>query len=226
MDQLVHDDPTLIEGADITDVPATRPDGNTHEETHMGTKQIEESEYTRLTETAGRVDTLEAEIKDLKEQLAEAKKPPVDEGGDEDKPVMTGPRAVVQKHIEEQGEQIARLKAAEGARQVIAEVLADAWIGDKPKARIATALMKDLPMKDGQLDEQALRTAATDRVNEAEDETAEALQAAGVGAPRGLGALQTTTLEVAGTKFEDELTESFRRRGLSEAAAEIAVKGR
>lgn len=46
------------------DVPATRPDGkhNTEsQETNMGQKTIEESEYTRLVEDAGRVKTLESE---------------------------------------------------------------------------------------------------------------------------------------------------------------------
>jgi hypothetical protein len=206
-------------------VPATRPGGNTtteSQENHMGQKTIEESEFTRLTEAAGRVDTLEAELNQVKAALAEATKPPAEEGAT---PVVTGPRAVVQKHITEQDDRIARLEAREGARQVIAEVLAEGWIGDAQKARLSVALMGDLPMADGKLDEQALRTKATDLLNEAETETAEILEHAGVGEVRGLGGLTTPAIEVAGKKFEDELTESFQRRGLSESAAQIAVKG-
>lgn len=47
-----------------TGVPATRPDGNTTEESQEDTMpkiQIEESEHTRLVEAAGRVGTLESE---------------------------------------------------------------------------------------------------------------------------------------------------------------------
>ncbi|WP_193613153.1 hypothetical protein [Nocardioides lijunqiniae] len=62
-----------------TYVPATRPDSTTpttesHKEHLMGIKQIEESELTRLTEAAGRVDALitesatkDARIKELEE---------------------------------------------------------------------------------------------------------------------------------------------------------------
>jgi hypothetical protein len=62
-----------------TEVPATRPDSTTttesQKETPMGMKEIEESEHTRLTEAAGRVDVLESENTTLKaenDQLKES----------------------------------------------------------------------------------------------------------------------------------------------------------
>lgn len=220
-------------------VPATRPDSTTTttEETTevtMGKIQIEESEHNRLVEEAGRVDTLEAERDTEKaradaaeQKLAEAAGAAAGGGDDPTKPVVTGPRAVVEKHIQSQDDRIARLEAREGARQVVAEVLAEAWIGDAQKNRLSAVLMDDLPMtEEGKLDESALRTRATERVNEAETEAAEILSAAGVGTPRGLGALTTPATEAAGKQYEEELTESFRQRGMSDAAIETAVKGR
>lgn len=51
-------------------VPVTRPDSTTTTESQkehpMGTKQVEESEFTRLTEQAGRVDALQEENATLK----------------------------------------------------------------------------------------------------------------------------------------------------------------
>lgn len=61
-------------------VPVTRPDSTTttesQKENQMGTKQVEESELTRLTEQAGRVDALQEENATLKaerDQLREEK---------------------------------------------------------------------------------------------------------------------------------------------------------
>ncbi len=61
--------------ATTTYVAVTRPDSNTPTteadlEVTMGKIQIEESEHTRLTETAGRVDVLESEIATLKTENA------------------------------------------------------------------------------------------------------------------------------------------------------------
>ncbi|HEY0889364.1 MAG TPA: hypothetical protein VGE38_07125 [Nocardioides sp.] len=58
-----------------TYVPVTRPDSNTptteeSQEDTMGKIQIEESEHTRLTEKAGRVDALESENATLKAEKA------------------------------------------------------------------------------------------------------------------------------------------------------------
>jgi hypothetical protein len=133
----------------------------------------------------------------------------------------------MEAQLRQQGHQIAVLVAQNRARDIIAEALASGWIGDAQRARLSGALIQDLPLTEsGELDEQALRDRAQTGLDEAETEAAEILSAAGVGTPRGLGALTTPATEAAGKQYEDELRESFRQRGLSEAAIELAVKGR
>lgn len=223
-------DPTATPAV-AENVPATRPDGTTtteSQETNMGQKTIEESEFTRLTETAGRVETLEADLqkaqKALEEAtaaLAEATKPPVAE------PIVNGPRKQVQEHIQAQEDRIVRLEAREGARQVISEILAEAWIGEAQKARVTAELMADLPLAEGKLDEVKLRDTATQRVNEAEVEAGEILKAAGVGSPRGLGAMSTPATEAATEHLDESIEKGLMSAfGLSESAAKTAVKGR
>jgi hypothetical protein len=137
------------------------------------------------------------------------------------------PREVMERQIHQQGREIALLKAANRGRDIVAEVLAAGWIGDAQRARLAGSLITDLPLTEaGDLDEQGLRDRAQRGLDEAETEAAEILSAAGVGTPRGLGALTTPAIEAAGKDLEDELRESFRQAGLSEAAIETAVKGR
>lgn len=137
------------------------------------------------------------------------------------------PREVMEAQLREQGHQIAVLVAQNRARDIVAEVLASGWIGDAQRARLAGTLVSDLPLTEaGELDEQALRDRAQTKLDEAETEAAEILSAAGVGNIKGLGALTTPATEAAAKEYEDSLRESFRSRGLSEAAIETAVKGR
>lgn len=137
------------------------------------------------------------------------------------------PREVMERQIAEQGRQINLLRAENRARDIVAEVLASGWIGDAQRARLTSSLVVDLPLTEaGALDEQELRTRAQRGLDEAETEAAEILSAAGVGTPRGLGALTTPATETAGKQFDDELRESFRQAGLSDTAIDIAVKGR
>jgi len=137
------------------------------------------------------------------------------------------PREVMERQLQEQGRQISLLRAENTARNVVAEVLASGWIGEAQRARLATSLVSQLPLTEaGELDESTLRERAQNALDEAETEAAEILQAAGVGSPRGLGALETPATESAAKQYEDELIESFRKRGMSDAAIEIAVRGR
>lgn len=224
-------DPTAspaVAEQDPTDVPSTRLDESHPQTIEENLMDITESEHARLTKAAERVDTLEADLKkaldaleEAKTALAEATKP------EPEKPVTSGPRAVVEEHIKAQEDRIAKLEAREGARAVIGEVLAEAWLGDVQKSRLQVELMADLPLAEGKLDEVKLRDAATKAVNEAETEAAEILKAAGVGSPRGLGAMSTPATEAAASDLtqaaEAALSEAF---GLSESAAKTAVKGR
>jgi hypothetical protein len=137
------------------------------------------------------------------------------------------PREVMEAQIREQGRQINLLRAENRARDIVAEVLASGWIGDAQRARLTGSLVTNLPLTEaGALDEQGLRDRAQRGLDEAETEAAEILSAAGVGTPRGLGALTTPATESAGKQIDDELRESFRLAGLSDAAIDIAVKGR
>jgi hypothetical protein len=136
------------------------------------------------------------------------------------------PRQVMEARLTAQESVIAEMRASQQAGPIIAEVLASGWIGDQQRSRLAAELMQSIPMAEGRLDEAALRTAAEAALERAETEAAEILQAAGVGTPRGLGALTSPATEAAGAQTKTQLAESFKALGLSDAAADIAVKGR
>lgn len=224
---------------DITDVPATRSDSTTTttEETTevtMGTKSVEESEYTRLTEAAGRVDALEAERdtekaradqaeQKLAEAVAEAAKngtPPPPAGP------PANPRQVIEAKLAETTLQVAQLVARERGRSIIAEELAEAWVATSTRARLATELIESLPLVEGKLDENSLRTQCVEARTRAELEAAETLDAAGYGTPRGMGGMPTPTGGDA-SRYDQEIAENAQVAfGLSETEAAAAVKGR
>lgn len=138
------------------------------------------------------------------------------------------PREVMEAQMREQGRQIALLRASQQAVGIVREVLAAGWIGEAQSARLTTELTAEatLPLTEaGELDEAALRARALARLDEAETEAAEILSSAGVGSVKGLGSSQRAT-EVALKQYGDTLNESFKDLGMSEAAADIAVKGR
>lgn len=204
-------------------VPVTDPAGQTTTtESQGGTMakiEIEESEHKRLVDEAGRVSALEAErdaaVKERDAAKAEA---------DKSKAVAGSPRAVIEAQVKERDNQLAQLKARERGREVIGETLSDAWLTPSVVSRLTAELLEALPIVDHQLDEAALRDTATKARDKAEAEVAEALDAAGVGKPRGLGSLGGGG-KPAGDN-DERLKESFERLGLSEAASTIAAKGR
>jgi hypothetical protein len=139
----------------------------------------------------------------------------------------TNPRQVMEARIAAQDRQIAEMRAENRARDVVAEVLASGWIGDAQRARLASSLVRSVPLTESfELDEPTLRTRCQEALDAAETEAAEILQAAGVGTPRGLGALTTPASEAATAQTSAKLAESFKAFGLNDAATEIAVKGR
>lgn len=215
-----------------TNVPATRPDSSnpTTEESQedtMGKIQIEESEHQALTEKAGRVDTLESERAaekaraDAAEQkLAEA----TAAAAGKDRP--RSPRDIMEARDREKDLRIAVLEAKDAARNIVNEELSNAWLPPSTVARLSTELMSDLPMVEGKLDDQALRDRVVEKRDQHELEAAEALEAAGVGIPRGLGAQRAESVGDV-TKYTDSITESVTSAfGLSEAEAKTAAKGR
>lgn len=137
------------------------------------------------------------------------------------------PRQLMEAQIAAQGREIAEMRAQNRARDIVAEVLASGWIGEAQRARLTGQLLQQVPLTEGhELDEPTLRQRVTDALEAAESEAAEILQAAGYGTPRGLGALSTPATEAVAEKVSADLAESFKSFGLSEAAAETAVKGR
>lgn len=214
-----------------TYVPATRSDSTTtttkeSQEDDMGKIQIEESEHSELTEKAGRVDALEAE-RDTEKARADAAEKKLAEAtaAAEEKGPRT-PRQVMEDRDKDLRRQVAELHAREGARSIVDEELAEAWLPPSTVARLKTELMESLPLVDDKLDEQALRTRCVERRDQHELEAAEALEAAGVGTPRGLGAMSTPAAGGDAAKYTDSLAESFQSLGLSESEATTAVKGR
>ena len=128
--------------------------------------------------------------------------------------------------MQAQDRRIEQLVARERARDIIGLELAEAWVAPSTVGRLTSALLTELPIVNGTLDEAALRSACVEARTIAELEAAEVLSAAGVGQPRGLGALTHPNGGDAADRYTDTLTESFRELGLSETAAKSAVKGR
>jgi hypothetical protein len=209
-------------------VPATRSDSTTttaeSEEDTMPKIEIDEAEHQRLVGLAGRVEALEAERNTEKAradaaetQLAEAKK----------SQTPRTPRQVMEARDTELRNQVATLAARERARDIIAEELAEAWLPATTVARLSSELLESLPLagEDLQLDEQGLRGRVVEARDQHELEAAEALTAAGVGTPRGLGSLRPAG-RVDEAAVGDALKGAFQSFGLSESAADTAAKGR
>ena len=214
--------------SDTTDVPATRPDGSTtttesHKEMLMGQKTIEESEYTRLTEAAGRVETLEAENKTLAEDLTKVQ-------GEltEAKASLRPSLKAVQDQLVEARRENAVLRAKFGAGQVIDGLLAEALVSDGQKATIRAELLEAVKVTDnGDLDVEALTKLGEAKIQVAENVGAEYLQAFGVGQPRGLGNYMAPMFGEQVAEHEKSIESGLSSIfGLSEAAAKTAVKGR
>lgn len=151
-------------------------------------------------------------------------------GADGTAPPAGTSRSVLEQEVREQRRQVAIMQAQTRARTVVAEALADAWLTPRVLARLTSELLEGerLPLveADGRstLDEQALRDAATAARDQAELEAGEILESAGVGRPRGLGALVPQAGN--GPDLGQELEETFRSLGMSESAAKTAAKGR
>lgn len=213
------DTPTAAEEAATTTETTTTAPSAAVEETATGQPAAEStSTNPSPTQEAHMTDTT---------QGADGTAPAAQETAPVSGQAPRNPREVMEAQLREQGHQIALLRAENRARDIVAEVLASGWIGDAQRARLTGALVTDLPLTEaGALDEQALRDRAQRGLDEAETEAAEILSAAGVGTPRGLGALATPATEATGKQYEDTLRESFISRGMSETAADLAVKGR
>jgi hypothetical protein len=189
----------------------------------MGKIQIDEAEHTRLVEAAGQVEQLTTELAEVKNQLAEATKPPEDDG----RPPRRTTFDQIQESLAKQKHDMDVLRARESARDIIAEELHEGFIAPATKARLTTSLLADLPLTEaGELDEVALRDKCVAERDAAELETAEALESAGFGKPTGLGAY-TPPAGGETNRYQDQIAEGVANAfGLSEAESKTAVKGR
>lgn len=147
----------------------------------------------------------------------------------------THPREVMEARFNEQGRQIQLIRAGQQAQGLVAGILADGWVAEPTKARLARHLTAEsaLPLTEaGELDEAELQVRATAALHEAEVEAAETMSAFGFGKVRGLGAsvnesaLLGSDADRRVNPYADRLRESMKARGMSDAAIEIAVKGR
>lgn len=156
---------------------------------------------------------------------------PVEEGipmTDNGAPAPGTTRALVEKELAEARRERDLAIAQSRARELIPHLIAEAWVAPTTQIRITTDAMGRLPIKDGRLDEVELTKIVANLVEGAERETAETLEAAGIGSPRALGDRMS-----AGEGFgpntdelDGRLSEAFSSLGLSEAAVKTAVRGR
>lgn len=216
-----------VDAAESTqDVPATRPDSTTttteSEEDTMPKIEIDEAEHQRLVGLAGRVEALEAE-RNTEKARADAAETQLTEAKKNQAPRT--PRQVMEARDSELRTQVATLAARERARDIIGEELAEAWLPPTTVARLSSELLEALPLVEEKLDEQALRGRCVEVRDQHEHEAAEALTAAGVGTPRGLGSLRPAG-RVDEAAADDALKGAFQSFGLSESAAQTAAKGR
>jgi hypothetical protein len=105
------------------------------------------------------------------------------------------------------------------ARDVVVAELASAQIPDITRARLTESLGKNPPVKDGQLDAEALRASMKESVAAEVDYLA---KITGSGQVRGMGGAGTA----APVDVDASLAESFRDLGMSESGAKIAAAGR
>lgn len=217
-----------------THVPATRP-GGSKKEVPMGTKSIEESEYDRLTETAGRVTALEADKKTW-----EAERTSLSADLSKVQGQLTEAKAALipNKDLREQLANVLRenamLRAREVAAPLIKEALDDALIGEATKQRIGAELLEGIGLTEGAegakvLDTTALTESMNEKVRIAEAEAQEYREAMGIGKPRGLGQATGGGLLVEQKlgEYTDTTAGALGRAfGLSEDSAKTAAQGR
>lgn len=126
---------------------------------------------------------------------------------------------------EAQALRIARLEEAlvlRDADAFVANALRSVDLPDMTRARIAEALSKNPPAKDGVLDREALATRLEEAVKA---ETAYLVEVAGYGRVSGMGA-HTPADANDPVKIQESLADAFAGLGLSPEAAKLAAQGR
>lgn len=128
--------------------------------------------------------------------------------------------------------QLARFRAAEAARPIAATILAASELPTPAQGKVLADVVKadTVPLTDaGALDESAFRTRVEQAVKAEETYLASLAEQTGLGQPRGLGESLTAgggTAPTDTTAISAALVESYKQRGMSEAAAQLAATGR
>lgn len=157
---------TATEGG-RTDVPA--PAGQTHptpqsQEDSMGNIQVDEAQHRLVTETAGRVPTLEAE------------------------------RDTAQKERDASRVELATYRAREAARPAVAKKVGESQLPATRKARIVESVLKQVRVDEsGNANGDELVAVTEAEVTEAETEIAEIAESLGIGRVSGFGRPADTT---------------------------------
>lgn len=121
-----------------------------------------------------------------------------------------------------------RMRLAEAARGVVDTTLADSDLPTPARTRVTESVTRDVPTsQDGQLDSAALTNRINEAVSREREYIAAVREAAGEGAPNGLGTTSSTSSgEVDVAKVRESLAEVYQKRGLSPEAAKLAAAGR
>jgi hypothetical protein len=137
-------------------------------------------------------------------------------------------RQLMEAELAAERRRSAVLLARDTARRILAEALNDGWVPPLTQIRITESLMRDLPMTEANLlDEAELVKRAGRELAQAEREIAEAMSAAGVGKPRDLGFSESGIGGGLGAaELDRRLEDAFTGLGLPASTAKIAAKGR
>ena len=114
----------------------------------------------------------------------------------------------------------------ETAQRMVTEALRGSGLPEATHPRVAERVLRDLPLAEsGRLDAEAFTKRIQEAINDKKAELAAVLEAAGVGRVRGLGE-SASTEPLSEADYVEQLTESFRRLGMTAEAAKIAANGR
>lgn len=123
--------------------------------------------------------------------------------------------------------ELARFRAVETARPIVAKLLAESQVTTPAaQARVVAQVIASVPLTEANvLDETKLTETANAAIADMETVLAEARQGAGAGQVSGLGG-DAGGAGVDDAAFTKDLAESFQRLGLGDKAAALAAGGR
>ncbi|NUO96764.1 MAG: hypothetical protein HOW59_02415 [Nonomuraea sp.] len=170
------------------DVPAPAGQPNTttpqSEEDKMGIKQVDEADYARVTEAAGRVPTLESE------------------------------RDTAVSERDSARQELALYKAREAARPAVSKKVGESALPATRKARIVESVLRQVRLDEaGKANADELVAVTEREVRDAETEIAEIAESLGVGRVRGFGQTVTESTGVTVDDFDAAFGVQSSREG-------------